>query len=64
MDLFRSRGGPGRVWGRPGEGSPGGSSRGVEKGTPGERPGPFFQFFLFFLDFCYFVGFSYIKLTF
>ncbi len=45
-------GGSGGVWGRPGEGSPGGSSQGIEKGTPGERPGPFFSIcswtFMFF----------------
>ena len=54
--------GPGGVWGRPGEASPGGSSQGVEKGTPGERPGPFFLVFMDFVspptEYCYFHGFT------
>ena len=36
LDHEGSRRGPGGVWGRPGEASPGGSSQGVEEGTPGE----------------------------
>ena len=41
-----------------------GSKKMVAESEIGLRPGPLFTFLDFFLEFCYFHGFSYIKLIF